>query len=247
MTTTEEKLTWALGFVQANVATFRQGDWLNLEEDMRAFLGGNASAASQVHNGGILTAVQSKAFLILSTLAEQSSPAWVRLTRKPGWQQHLTIDARSSQRVENSGTVAEGSTEQARLILDPRTLEGLVFDLSAPGQYRLSVLASQLQPAFEFALGVTLAGVDVSRIRCCFAPRPRQDAPCGVLFFAHHKRQEFCSIQCKNRAALQRFRRGHQEQEAERGRANYAQKMKKKLGPGVKITRRTRTPKTKES
>jgi len=115
--------------------------------------------------------------------------------------------------------------------------------LSAPNQFRLTATATQLRPAFDFALGVALMGVDVSRLRVCVAPRLREQVSCGKKFFASHGRQEFCSSQCKNRAALQRFRKAHQsdedrEKERERSRKNYQRKAEAKSGGKVQQRRK---------
>ncbi|MGH7961902.1 MAG: hypothetical protein ACRERD_08765 [Candidatus Binatia bacterium] len=246
MNTAREKVRWLLEFVGIDLDRLRPGDLLNLEEGMRRFLGDNAEAASQVQDKDILNNVQSKASLVLYTLAEQHSPPYIRATRVAGFKQDLTIDARPSRRIENFGTRAKRDKEATTIIINPQGLDGLVFGLSGPGRYDLTVLASQLQPAFEFAIGRALAAIEVDRFRLCYAPKPRQRDICRKLFFAAHKRQEFCSSQCKNRAALKRFRQEHKTEEQERGRANYEKRVKQKLGPNVRINKRTKTRQRKE-
>ena len=228
MNNAQEKVEWVLKFAGMDVKQFREGDWLNLVADMSLFIGEeNARIANQVREPGVLDEIQGKAMLILGTIAERNSPKSGLALRK-GLKERLTIDARHEKMLKNSGILAENA--ETVLVISPQAFDELIFNLSTPGRFRLTATASQLRPAFEFALGVALMGVDVSRLRSCYAPQPRQHGlVCRKRFFASHGRQEFCSSQCKNRAALQRFRESHQsnedrEAERERGRRNYHRK-----------------------
>jgi hypothetical protein len=98
--------------------------------------------------------------------------------------------------------------------------------------------AVHLRPAFLFALGVTLTGVDVARVRQC----PR----CERFFFADHGRQAFCSSKCKGSAASQRFRARHRAALSEKAQKRYDKKMRAQYGANVQIKKRTKQQKRKE-
>jgi len=241
MKTAQEKIEWALKFVDMDLGLLREGDRLNLVADMALFLEeGNAHLAGQIQDGDVLDEIQGNTSSILRTLAERNSPK-SGLALKKGLKERLIVDARHEKMLMTSGTLADHPETYLRI--SPKDLDGLTFDLSAPNRYHLTVTATQLRSAFKFALGMALMGVDVSRLRICVAPRPREQAICGKKFFASHGRQEFCSSQCKNRAALQRFRKAHQsdedrEKERERSRKNYQRKAEAKSGGKVQQRRK---------
>ena len=107
MKTAQEKIEWALKFVDMDLGLLREGDRLNLVADMALFLEeGNAHLAGQIQDGDVLDEIQGNTSRILRTLAERNSPK-SGLAVKKGLKDRLIMDATHEKMLMTSGTLAE--------------------------------------------------------------------------------------------------------------------------------------------
>ena len=122
------------------------------------------------HDRAVLEALQNRAYLILGRLAQHNAES--RHKAETGVPVHFSIDARHPAFLQTAGSMADRSSTS--LTIDPTDLTSMTFDLTRPGQFAGSVTAAQLRPAFEFALRVALMGIDIARLRQCYATVQRQ-------------------------------------------------------------------------
>lgn len=225
----EERLAFALRFAQTDLESFRAGDWLNLRDDMLAFLEWSPRWRETLTPEN-LTPLKDEAARVLHGIAQTFAP------QKPGdWEVHLPRVLVTDKKVERKDVFKLLGDKRRGVALGVEHLDFLYFDFTEPG--RLLVGAS-LRDSFLFSLLATLSQLDVSYLRQCPA--------CSRLFYAEHGRQIFCTPQCASRAGTKRFREKHREQENERGKGNYEKRIKKKLGPGVRINKQSKAKRRKE-
>jgi hypothetical protein len=205
MKSDEERIAFVLHFMQTDLAGLREGDWLNLREDMVTFLGWSPRWRETLTPENV-TLFKDEAARVLQEIARTFAP------QKPGdW------EARQP-RILRIGDVATEAIfklvdrGKRGVALKVDQVDFLFFDLSEAGRTRLHV-GAPLRDAFLFSLLSTLSRLDISYLRQCPA--------CSRLFYAEHGRQMFCTPQCASREGTRRFRAKNQVKENKRGRANY--------------------------
>lgn len=223
MKSDEARINFVLRFVQTSLGELRPGDWLNLEDDMLAFLGWSPRLRDTLTVES-LTPLKEEAAAMFHGIARAFAP------RKPGDPEAHLPKVLMYGEVKTEAIFRLAGKGRRGVALGVREIHSLYFDFTEPG--RLLVEAS-LQDSFLFSLLTTLSRLDVTYLRQCPA--------CSRLFYAVHGRQMFCTPQCASRAGTRRFRAKNQKQENERGKENYKKKMKKKLGPNVQVKKKART------
>ena len=201
-------------FTEMDLSRLRQGDWLNLQEDMRAFLGWSPRSRETLTPES-LTPLRNEGTSILQGIAQTFAPQG-RGDRTVHLPKVLSYgDVKPDDIFRLIGKDRRG------VALGVKKVEFLYFDFSEPGRL---LLGASLRDSFLFSLLATLSRVDVTYLRQC--------PVCSRLFYAKHGRQRFCSTKCKTKEALKRFRKRHREELKKKARANYGQKVRKK--PGMK-------------
>jgi hypothetical protein len=198
MKSNEERLHFVLRFAEMKLDLLREGDWLNLKEDIMGFLGWFSMRQAEITLEAVTTLQSEVAEMLqgivgipLQAVADRGT-----LASSPGRQVYKRRRLKKARIVK----IGDGRI----LYFDVTTVQRLAFDCSTPGELRLSVRA-ELRDSFFFALGVTLTKADLSRLRQCLT--------CTRLFYADHGRQQFCSPRCATTQRVKRFRK-QQEEEA---------------------------------
>lgn len=232
MKSDEERISFVLRFVQTDLDGLREGDWLNLREDVVTFLGWSPRWREQITREGVRS-VKEKVSEVLGGIARAFAPY------TPG-DQETHLPRQLSYRVQKEDALRLVDRGKKGFALGVERVRLLFFDMSEPGKTRILIETSleedgslgtaALRDAFLFSLLTTLSRLDITYLRRC--------PVCSRFFYAEHGRQIFCTPQCASRAGTKRFRAKHKEKENERGRRNYETKVRKKLGPNVQVGKR---------
>jgi hypothetical protein len=219
---TRERIKWLIRFAEQNLNELRPGDRINLQDEIWLFLRG-LPPEKEAETGRYLLTEEEKQ----CTLENLDNA------------QRLVKDLFASFAGSAERSRALGGRQHRpdyKILGGPREIKGPIrkvhFSADRFGSGWVRVEADNLEDVFLFALGEVWQGMDGTELRICAAPS------CKKLFLIDHGRQKFCSFKCKNKDAQRRYRETHQEQEAKRGRKIYERKMKKKLGPNVRVGKR---------
>ncbi len=196
MKSNEERLYFVIRFAEMQLDLLREGDWLNLTEDILDFLDWPSLRQAEITREAI-AALQSEVAEVLHDIVGRPSQA-VADSGAPA--SPKVGQAWKRQRLKNVQIVRFGNDQVFRV--DVTTVQRLAFDYSTPGELRFSVSAD-LCDSFFFALGVTLSKADLSRLRQC--------PTCTRLVYAEHGRQQFCSPRCATKQRVKRFLRRQEE------------------------------------
>jgi len=233
MKSDEERISFVLRFMQTDLNGLREGDWLNLREDVMTFLGWSPRWREQITLEGV-GSIKEEVSNVLGGTARTFAPH-----APGGWEAQLPrmLLYGGVQKEDVFRLIDRGRKGFA---LGVERVRFLFFDVSEPGKTRVlvgtsleedgSLSTAALQDAFLFSLLTTLSRLDITYLRRC--------PVCSRFFYAEHGRQIFCTPQCASRAGTKRFRAKHKEKENERGRRNYETKVKKKLGSNVQVGKR---------
>jgi hypothetical protein len=224
MDNAQKRVQWVIHFIGQDLHHFRQGDWLNLRDDMWLFLRGLPLGQYEELRRVPFTAEETQQFTPESFAAVQQSA-----------RDMLQRIAKTNARVQYKPPEGRVMSEEVAGKIDK-----VYFDFSRPGPLRLYVLAEHLSDAFRFALGAALSAVDITDIRECLSPA------CRTIFFAGHGRQRFCSSTCKTREGSRRFRERYGEELKEKAHTYYERKVRAKLGAGVRINKNKKSKRSKE-
>jgi hypothetical protein len=251
-------LEWAIRFCQANLSALREGDWINLKEDLYEFIEyGQHTAAllkaifpDQDNPGGELKSefckrttekeiaeVQGGLKRRLSGFAYSRGEQEVALLRKL---RHLDTASVRFPFVKDFLPVQ-------RLRITSGTIELQGFRPNEPFRQMISFGPKpNLQIKVDLALfrHLVSSGILRGQLRTC--------PECGRIFLLRRKPrsdQTFqCSLRCSRNAATRRYRErlamehGQEvkAQERERSHRRYVAKQRRKYGPKVKVERRPR-------
>ncbi len=211
-------MQWFIRFTELDFSQFRAGDWLNLRGDIWLLIRG-LPLEREEGQGTVLTETEEKQLTPENLTALQ--PYVKNLLEK--WARFNEFTGNKSPDWKWFVTGVKG-----RILT-------VSFSATPDGSNWISVEAEHLEDVFLFAMGSAWCGLEETELRRC--------PSCERLFLIDHGRQKFCSSKCKNTEAQRRFRETHKEQENVRGRRSYEEKIKKRLGPNVQVTRRSRKEK----
>ncbi len=221
-------LKWAIWLCQAKLESLRDGDWINLKQDLNDFVYSGSFHRDQVgkkNHGGWLDKIPSK-----ETVADLQ----VRL--RESFQEIVRADS------GRSGTFGS--------IFGPGTpiqlpLKGVQYLVGWPDlPFRHAFQEDHPKDRLHNALTnhFVWSGVTGSQVRTC--------PECNRIFLMDRKpRQDkkfYCSLRCSRLAATHRFRETHKEElklkEQERSRLRYEEKVRQKY-PKAKVAGRARKAK----
>jgi hypothetical protein len=227
MQTAKERLQFAIRFVQMDLDRLRPGDWLNLRDDLEAFLGRHLldHLASQEDLAAPVAAIGD----IIGTPSEAPYP-----------EQYGVDDFRVLQQETKrilSGMVdrregVHNKSSAARISIDLDLLN-LGYIPSLAGRNMLEV-SGTTQNTFVTVLYLLLSREPTDRILRC---------PECQTIFCRIRKQQYCSRPCVHRAAVRKWRRtdAGQQYERQRSRTRYEARVKRTHGNRVKINRRVRS------
>jgi hypothetical protein len=221
MQTAEERVKFAIQFIQLDFDRLRPGDWLNLREDLMNFLFPEGALA-QMH-------------IYPPDLPEEHSVAAIQLLR-----QDVTaiLDAVvmcgedfPPDKYED-GPVPRLVSPSPQLSVRPTFV---LFPEQRPGQLILTWLGP-FRDAFLMQLITSLIQLPLDTLRRC--------PECGMIFFRVRK-QEYCKRQCVHRANIRKWRQtdAGKKYERERSHTRYKDRVQESLGANVSVRRRPRSRK----
>ena len=192
MKTACEKVAWVLRFTAMDLNALREGDWLNLREDIVAFVGWSQE------DFPIWEPSEIGAFLTRSNIEETWQETKDFLGAIGNVNAHfLSALGRSS--VPTGPSRMEQPTQTVQAL-------GVIFSRGEPLRF---YVRANLQESFRFALLTALLQMNYRRLLLC-------PSPCSRPFLQRHARQRFCSTLCKNRAALKSFRERKRQERAKK-------------------------------
>lgn len=189
MKSARDRIEWLVAFAGKDLATMRAGDWLNLRDDVGAFLGTTSGGATLADLGGlpIIMPIAPPAPKDLSDVALRELQSEIR-TLLDGLVGPLRQHPRQHA-VTWTGLMAGVKVETSYTLLGHHSLGAL---LTASGRPRDMVLLRAI---------MLLTREDTQRLGRC--PEPE----CGKLFF-RVRRQKYCGRACVNRANKRAWRAG---------------------------------------
>lgn len=225
-----ERMDFVLRFMQTELDGVREGDLLNLREDMVTFLEWGPRWREDISIEDVKP-LQEEIARVLHAIGRTFAP------RTPGDHEADLPRILKIGEIPTTALFRQLNRGRKGIALKIGQPDFLFFDVSEEGQTRLLVSAS-LRDAFFISVLSLLSRLDITYIRQC--------PSCSRLFYATHGRQIHCTSQCATREGTRRFRAAHRKQENERRRINYEKKVKKKLGPNVRIGKRKNQPDEEE-
>jgi hypothetical protein len=206
--TTAQRLSWAVSFANEDLAGLREGDWLNLRDDVGRFLGFDTE------------------------LLLDSAPAFVPVPREQPRDvsdtdiKNLQLETRALLQAGAGLDVPRGPGMQVRTGSTKRVSTEIKCALHRLGGDRLVVQASGgLRDVFLTAVVFLMVGGGPSNLRRCPAPE------CERLFWKSGRRK-YCSQQCTNRAVFRAWsqtEKGKTRSKREVGAAKQRRQYRRKL------------------
>lgn len=221
------KLEWAIRLAQADPKSLREGDWLNLKEDLIEFV--RASGTSLDLAGRVWAEPKAFQRLInsiqrgLSDHLERLAQVGVAATTQADPKPQLLEDVGIGFPVSGRFIVGAIKGRPYRLLVKTNTIESQVY--SALSSYLVS------------------SGIVAGQIRKC--------PTCGRIFLLKRKprpdKEFHCNIRCSRLAATRHYRKKKapdlKAKERERSHRRYVDKQRRKHGPRVRVERRPRKAK----
>jgi predicted RNA-binding Zn ribbon-like protein len=214
-----KKLEWAISLSQKNLQDLREGDWLNLQEELYEFVCDPDPKAPADY--------QKKIFFKKATLG--SIEAIQRELR-----------TRFDQCVEMCGTWKKEGLSAVFGINFDVTKAKVHLIAGTPDflfQQRVSCEDLKTEVLLELANVLVVSGVMISQIRRC--PNP----DCVRLFLMRMKpradRNFYCSRRCSGLAATRKYRGKRTEDLRAKDRDRYEKKQKQRLGVRTKVGRKS--------
>jgi hypothetical protein len=208
-----DPIAFLVRFANANLKAYREGDWLNLQDDLAAFehrtpLLGPMKLLMAIEEHEPLGAYEPTVFLVLQEAIHD-----------------LLLRVAESTSPDTDRLVEAGALDlvQVALTIDVNRREGPVL-----------MLAGKLMPLLFIKAGLLLATEPAAlRLRCC--------PECESIFLRVRK-QRYCCRRCVNRANMRAWLASREGRKAHRAssRRSYAKRVRRRLGANVRISTRER-------
>jgi len=180
--TPEERLVWVLTFAQRDLTRLSEGDWLNLTEEMTAFI--LTSHVPRLFNEEeILEFGKAHPYPVVFSPEFLSTP--------PSREEIQQLQT------EINGVLTDLLT-QGRVEIGKLSMEVKLYTWGTPPKYGLSENFEDLQSAVLYRI-CQLWGAHGDRVKRCPA--------CQRLFVAGRPNQHYCSPRCQNRVKVQEYRK----------------------------------------
>ena len=199
----ETPLQFAVRFAQMDLSQLREGDWLNLREDLHArfFEGGQAGRQSDYDanvTGGIRALprkdprkLTSKELRALQVKCKELVNAWAMMQTRREGERHLRDSREVTKLVE--------SLQRRRI---PTLFPGRISMQYIPQAYRDGssgvIAVAELTPLFLFTLSMMLQRGGAETLRVC--------SECGKLL-SKRGRRKYCSPKCLDRVTKRTYRK----------------------------------------
>jgi hypothetical protein len=206
-----DPIAFLVRFANADLEAFREGDWLNLQDDLAAFehltpLLGPMKLVMAIQKHGPLSAYKATVFLGLQKAIH-----------------NLLLRVAESTSSDASQLVEAGALDLVEV--------ALTIDVN-PSMGPALVLAGKLLPLLFIKAGLLLA-TDPAALRLRVCPE------CESMFLRVRK-QRYCGRRCVNRANMRTWLASQEGRKAHRAfsRRSYAKRVRRRLGANVRITGR---------
>ena len=219
MHTAKNQLRFLSDFSQMDLNSFRSGDWLNLHEDIVAFLG-----LVQVGD----------AYKLRSQVNESDPPVAVVMPTDlvPGKRLSRATIRAMQEAARDVLKLVVTARQRPDLFRGPRRTIQIRYDLVPLFKSRsLLFVSGRAREVFVFMLHLVLSQQPSDKLKTC----PQCDK-----IFLRVRRQRYCSRQCTNRANMRAFLARSQGRDATRryARERYARKQRERLGENVRVAPR---------
>lgn len=231
MNTDLERLNFVLQLAKMNLDTLREGDKLNVRDDVIAFLEWppHVDASRWLQQNLDLSHIremQDDTRYILQGLA--AGLLWFKNKGEPDLQHWKAIPREIPKGLFliSSTDASNGQPLRHRALVD--VTGTIALDFLEPGSLQANLIGSpDIRTAFRLKLVSAFAAVGVPALRLC--------PECSLVFVAEHGKRQFCSDRCKGRVTDREYRRGHRKELRDKAHARYEKKVKAKLGPLQKV------------
>jgi len=208
----QELLEFAVNFAQTDISALREGDWLNLKEDIWSFLRGPISGNEAVVLPGSSGILESR------SEAETLQKEMYSLL---------------SEVVDTPERNLEPQRHQISFDLEVGFSREVAAKLSAGDAPWFFVHGAQ-RDRMLLNLFFLLMKESTEKIRRCDA------SDCKRIFYRVRK-QKFCSVRCQSRESARRFRlKWGADKQSESNHKNYKNRVEKSRGRPTRVARRTR-------
>jgi hypothetical protein len=225
--TAEERVKFAIEFMQLDLERMRTGDWLNLQEDLQNFLFPEGIRCGfHIIPEDLLKEHSVDAIQVLRRDVEEILNLVAMFTEKSPNEENEGNKNDEDGPVPELGFLSPQLSVRPVLILfpDQRPEHPIVFWLG------------NFHDTFLMQLITSLAQLPLDTLRRC--------PECGTIFYRVRK-QQYCSRPCVHRANIRTWRQSDagREYERERSHTRYKDRVQQQLGPKVSVGRRPRSRK----
>jgi len=243
-----EKVGWAILMSQSNLDEYRDGDWLNLKEELYNFTYWPVKEVQVVKDSE--TPSRKKYLLTLKSVRVSRKgltlqlPTWtrqdfIRLVTKHDLEKLQTSFRACFEALARGTNFTLVQSRRVSISIYPNSSNNKInrlYEFEAAnneGNYIHAAKSSLMEHLCE-------SRITMNQIRFC--------SHCGKLFLAKRKpradRNLHCSLRCTGNAATRAYRQRKEEElklrERKRNRRRYVERQQKKYGPRVKVVRRPR-------
>lgn len=221
MQTAEERVKFAVQFIQMDLDRLRAGDWLNLQEDLKSFLFPEGVRRGwQIYPKDLPEEHSVDAIHVLRRDVEEILEVVVMFREK------------STNEENEDGPVPKLAFLSPQLSIRPALL---LFPEQRPE--RLIILWDGLfRDAFLMQLIMSLMQLPLDTLRRCLE--------CKKIFYRVRK-QQYCTRPCVHRANMRAWRQSDagKEYERERSHTRYKDRVQERLGANISVRRQPRSRK----
>lgn len=214
MSKAEEQLRFVIRFSQLELDNIRQGDLINLIEDLGFFMWGHPLSRSMASRAGAI-------------VFDEDTEA---ITELP-IEKMKEIQKEAYELLNIAASLGKASNPKSILTKGDFPIHRISVGLRLLGE-QIGVFGSS-RDCFIFVLYRLLTQETgmVQRITLC--------PGCGRIFY-RVKRQKYCSQRCSNRMYMQQYRAKNGKEVSESNHKQYEKRTKEKIGKAVRIGRRPR-------
>jgi hypothetical protein len=218
MQTAEERVRFAIQFIQLDFDRLRAGDWLNLREDLKSFL----------FPEGLFSGFQ----IFPEDMPEEHSVDAIQVLRHDVRELLEAVVMCGEDRTngeDEDEPVPRLAFPSPQLSVRPGFL---LFPEQRP-EHLILIWNGPFRDAFLMQLIMSVTQLPLDTLRRC--------PECGTIFYRVRK-QQYCSRPCVHRANMRTWRQSDagKEYERERSHTRYKDRVQQRLGTNVTVGRRPR-------
>lgn len=192
VTTNEMLFQWVLRFLDTDLLHIREGAWLDLKVDVLRFCDWGNLRHKEITPETLLPVQATVRENYLGVLAREN-----RYRLHPE-ELPVSLDERLDERDASRSPLVDVAPHWFPAAVKLEVPATTVYIPLGKGDVTPSLINADLSTTFLFALTALLTKLDSSRVLRC--------PGCAKLFYAEHKRMEYCSARCSNLTRTRRLR-----------------------------------------